>query len=133
LNLSVLSRSIMERDLLTSKIIGAGIEVHRHLGPGLLESTYQRSLSFELDSRGLRVKAEKYLPVLYKTLEIKDGYRIDLLVEDSVIVEIKAVERILDVHRAQILTYLKMANLKTGLLINFNVPLLKHGIERFVL
>ena len=123
----------MSTNELTSKIIGAAIEVHRHLGPGLLEHAYHQSLVFELSQRGFNVVSEKPLPVIYKTLEIKNGFKIDLIVENSVIVEIKSVEKVLDVHRSQILTYMHMAGCRTGLLMNFHVTLLKNGIERFVL
>ena len=123
----------MSTNQLTSKIIGAAIEVHKHLGPGLLEHAYHESLAYELSQRGLNVVSEKSLPVIYKTLEIKNGYRVDLIIENSVIVEVKAIDRVMDVHRSQILTYMRMAECKTGLLINFHVKLLKEGIERFVL
>lgn len=123
----------MSTNHLTSKIIGAAIEVHKHLGPGLLEHAYHESLVFELSQRGFNVVSEKSLPVVYKTLEIKNGYRVDLIVENSVIVEVKSVERLVDVHRSQILTYMRMSECRIGLLLNFHVKLLKHGIERFVL
>ncbi len=123
----------MERDNLTSQIIGAAIEVHRYLGPGLLENTYKRSLEHELVLRGLKVKSEFTVVVNYKNIEVKEGYRIDLLVEETVVLELKSTEKLIDVHRAQILTYLKLSGKKVGLLINFNVPLLKQGIERFIL
>ncbi len=116
---------------LTEKIIGAAIEVHRTLGPGLLESAYERCLIYELEKIGLRVESQKPLPLVYKGISIEQGYRLDLLVETKVIVELKTVERITDVHEAQILTYLKISGYKIGLLINFNVKILKYGIRRF--
>ncbi len=123
----------MTKDPLTGKIIGCAIEVHRTLGPGLLESTYQQCLAHEMSLTGLHFNLEFPLPVEYKGIRLDCGYRIDLLVEDEVIVELKSVEELLPIHQAQILTYMKLANISTGLLINFNVPRLKHGIERFKL
>jgi GxxExxY protein len=117
---------------LTEQIIGASIEVHRELGPGLLESTYEAALAFELSARGLAFERQAALPVRYKGLLIEVGYRLDLLVGDSVIVELKAVERVDRIHEAQLMTYLKLSGKKVGLLINFNVPLLKDGIIRRV-
>ena len=122
----------MRINQLTSKIIGAAIEVHRHLGPGLLESAYETCLAYELMKIGLQVEQQKPLPVVYKEIHLDHGYRIDLLVNNLVIVELKAVEQITPVHEAQILSYLKFSGCKTGLLINFNVKLLKDGgIRRF--
>jgi len=118
---------------LTQKIIGAAIEVHRVLGPGLLESAYERCLVYELEKLGLRVETQKSLPIVYKEIDIEAGYRIDVLVEGQVVIELKAVERFTDVHEAQILTYLKLSGCKVGLLINFNVKLLKNGVRRFVM
>jgi len=118
---------------LTQKIIGAAIEVHRVLGPGLLESAYEHCLVYELELLGLQVEQQKSLPLVYKEISIDQGYRIDLLVEGKVIVEIKTVEHLTDAHIAQILTYMKLSNCKVGLLINFNVKMLKNGIRRFVL
>jgi GxxExxY protein len=120
-------------DELSGKVIGCAIEVHRNLGPGLLESAYERCLSFELLANNIHHKAQKALPVKYKNIALDCDYRIDLLVEDKLIVELKSVEIILPIHEAQILTYMKLANIHTGLLINFNVPLLKEGIKRFIL
>ena len=119
--------------ILTDKIIGAAIEVHKYLGPGLLESAYETCLAYELNALGLKVEQQKPLPVIYKDIFLDHGYRIDLLVEGTVIVELKTVEEITDVHKAQILSYLKFSGCKTGLLINFNVALLKNGIQRFKL
>jgi len=120
-------------DELTGKVIGCAIEVHRNLGPGLLESAYERCLSFELLVNNIHHHIQKELPIKYKNTDLDCGYRIDLLIEDKLIVELKSVEKILPIHEAQLLTYMKLANISTGLLINFNVPLLKEGIKRFVL
>jgi len=128
----VMEANLSELNRVTDKIIGAAIEVHRQLGPGLLESTYEKCLIFELQRIGLVVESQVELPVTYKGMKIDAGYRIDLLVEKSVIVELKAVESILPVHEAQILTYLKLSGNKLGLLLNFNVKLMKDGIRRFV-
>jgi GxxExxY protein len=123
----------MTFDSLSNKVIGCAIEVHRELGPGLLESTYQACLAHELSRAGIRFAQEHPMPVSYKGFQLDCGYRLDVLVEDQLIVELKAVEDLSRIHEAQILTYLKLAKLKTGLLINFNVPRLKQGIKRFVL
>ena len=120
-------------NFLTSEIISAAIEVHRHLGPGLLESAYQRCLARELALRGIPYKYEWPLPLEYKALRLKCGYRIDFLVADTVVVEIKAVDAIAPVHQAQLLTYLRIGGWKVGLIINFNVMVLKNGIRRKVL
>lgn len=120
-------------DELSGKVIGCAIEVHRNLGPGLLESAYERCLSFELLANNIHHLVQKELPIKYKRIDLDCEYRIDLLIEDKLIVELKSVEKILPIHEAQILTYMKLANIRTGLLINFNVPLLKDGIKRFVL
>ena len=117
---------------LTRQIIGAAIEVHRHLGPGLLESAYESCLAYELEQLGLQVERQKHLPLLYKGITIDQGYRLDLLVEGEVVVELKTVEQLTDVHEAQILSYMKLSGCGVGLLINFNVKLLKNGIRRFV-
>lgn len=122
-----------ENDDLTSKIIGAAIEVHKKLGPGLLEKTYQECLCIELEDRGISYKREIYLPIRYNNREIKDAYRIDIIVESRVIIELKAVEKIDDIHKAKLLTYLKLTDKKIGLLINFNTNLLKNGIVRTIL
>ena len=118
---------------LTQKIIGAAIEVHRHLGPGLFESAYETCLAYELEKAGLRVERQKPLSVTYKEIQLEQGYRVDLWVERQVIVELKAVEEITDVHQAQILSYLKFSGCRVGLLINFNVNLLKDGLRRYVM
>ncbi len=117
---------------ITESVIGAAMSVHRELGPGLLESAYESCLVYELSERGLSVERQKALPVEYKGIRIDCGYRLDLLVEDSVIVELKSVERLQKIHHAQILSYLKLSGRKVGLLINFNEKILKDGIQRVV-
>ena len=117
---------------ITSEIIGAAIEVHRELGPGLLESTYQACLAQELAQRGLGFETEKPLPVTYKGVDVKCGYRLDFLVAGEVIVELKCIELLLPIHEAQLLSYLKLSGRRVGLLINFNVKVLKDGIKRIV-
>lgn len=124
-----------ERELLneiTGRVIGAAIDVHRALGPGLLESAYEACLAFELAQWGLKVEQQKPLPVVYKDVKLDCGYRLDLLVEDQVIVEVKAVDGLAPIHQAQLLSYLKLSGLEVGLLINFNVKVLKQGICRMV-
>ncbi len=117
---------------LTGKIIGAAIEVHRTLGPGLLESAYEACLVFELQERGLNVERQKPLPLVYKNVKLDSGYRLDLIVEAKVVVEVKSLSEIAAVHKAQLLSYLRLANLQIGLLINFNVKMLKQGIHRII-
>ena len=117
---------------ITERIIGAAIEVHRDLGPGLLESAYESCLAFELVERGLKVEQQKPLPVVYREVKLDCGYRLDLLVEEAVIVEVKAVDRLAPIHKAQLLAYLRLSGCKVGLLINFNVKVLKDGIRRVV-
>jgi len=117
---------------ITENIIRSAIEVHRALGPGLLESAYEACLAFELSQRGLKVEQHKPLPVVYRDVKLECGYRIDLLVEDSVIVEIKAVDALISIHQAQLLSYLRLSGCKVGLLINFNVKILKDGLRRVV-
>jgi GxxExxY protein len=119
-----------ENDPLTGSIIGAAIYVHRMLGPGLLESAYEDCLAWALTSRGVSVHRQRILPVTFEGKQVEAAYRMDLLIEDAVIVEVKAVERILPVHEAQLRTYLRLSGLKTGLLLNFLVPVLKDGIRR---
>ena len=121
----------MEMNRITEVIIGAAIDVHRALGPGLLESAYAACLAYELIIRGYKVERQKPLPIAYREVKLECGYRIDLLVENQVIVEIEGVERILPVHHAQVLSYLKLSCCKIGLLINFHVPCLKSGVQRF--
>ncbi|NLV45675.1 MAG: GxxExxY protein [Candidatus Hydrogenedentes bacterium] len=123
----------MEQDALTGKVIGFGIEVHRETGPGLLESAYEECLAYELKVAGLKYSRQLELPVKYKGILLDCGYRIDLLVEENLIIELKAVERLLPIHEAQLLTYMKLSGVRKGLLMNFNVPVLKDGIKRFVL
>ena len=117
---------------ITEAVIGAAIEVHKALGPGLLESAYEACLAYELGRRGLKVEQQKPLPVVDGEITLDCAYRLDLLVENEVIVEIKAVERLLPIHRAQLLSYLKLSGCKVGLLINFNVRTLKNGLRRVV-
>ena len=118
---------------LTGEIIGAAVEVHKHLGPGLLESAYEECLCRELGLRGVLFERQKPLPLAYKGIVLECGYRLDLLVESRIIVEIKSVETLAPIHEAQLLTYIKLARMRVGLLMNFNVPILKDGIKRFVL
>jgi GxxExxY protein len=121
-----------ELNKLTEGIIGAAIAVHRELGPGLLESAYESCLEFELIDRGYRVERQKELPVVYRSIKIDCGYRIDLLVEDMVVIELKAVDALAPIHDAQLISYLKLSGKKVGLLINFNVTQLTKGIRRKV-
>jgi GxxExxY protein len=117
---------------LTQGIIGSAIEVHRQLGPGLLESAYEECLSRELTLRGFALERQKPVPVVYKNVKLECGYRIDLLVERRVVVELKSIEQISAIHEAIVLTYLKLSHTSTGLLINFHVPVLKDGIRRYI-
>lgn len=123
----------MEFEKITKDIIGAAIEVHRHLGPGLLESAYEECLSYELQQKGYNIERQKPVPVVYKEVKLDYGYRIDILVENHVIIELKSIEAFAPVHEAQILTYMKFAKIQIGLLMNFNVTVLKNGIKRYVL
>ena len=118
---------------LTGKIIACAIEVHKTLGPGLLESAYEECLAYELQKAGLKVERQKAVPVIYKEIKLDCGYRMDILVEDTVVVELKTVDEFHPIHEAQILTYLKFSEKKLGLLINFNVTLLKNGIKRYAM
>ena len=122
----------MHENELSEKIIGAAINVHKNLGPGLLESAYEECLYYELNKSGLKVDKQKPMPLIYKDVKLDCGYRIDLMVENKVVIEIKSVEALNDVHLAQVLTYLKLSNCKLGLLINFNVSKLVNGIRRVV-
>jgi GxxExxY protein len=122
-----------EMDQTARRIVDAAFKVHSTLGPGLLETVYEICLSHELDRRGLKVARQRTLPIEYDGIRIESGFRLDLLVEDRVIVEIKTVEALMPVHHAQLLTYLKLTGLRLGLLINFNVPMIKDGIKRIVL
>jgi len=117
---------------LSYKIIGCAIEVHKILGPGLLESAYQKCLIFELEKGGLLVKKEVSLPIVYKEIELEQGYRIDLLINNKIVIELKTVESFTDVHTAQVLTYLKLGKFPLGLLINFHSKILKNNIKRFI-
>jgi len=117
---------------ITELVIGAGIEVHRHLGPGLMESAYEECLCEELSLLGIQFERQVALPVLYKGKKLDCGYRMDIVVVNSILVELKAVEKLLPIHQAQLMTYLKLSKLPVGLLMNFNVPVLKDGIKRVI-
>jgi GxxExxY protein len=121
----------MELNEITQKIIGCAIQVHKSLGPGLLESAYEECLSYELIKNGLNIKRQQPTPVVYKEIKLECGYRIDILVENSVVIELKVVDEFNPVHEAQILTYMKFSKKSLGLLINFNVTTLKDGIKRY--
>ena len=123
---------MIEKEL-TDKIIGCSIEVHRHLGPGLLESAYEECLCHELVLNNIPFERQKTLPIVYKGKEIQSAYRLDLLVDDKVVIEVKSVEKLLPVHEAQLLTYLKLTGKRTGLLLNFHCAVLKEGLRRLVL
>jgi len=122
-----------DTERVASEIVDAALRVHKKLGPGLLESVYEICLDYELEKRGLKVKRQTVLPVVYEDVSLDAGLRLDLLVENRVIVELKAVEKMIPLYDAQLLTYLKLAEKRLGLLINFNVTLLKQGIKRIVL
>ncbi|WP_254561475.1 GxxExxY protein [Dyadobacter diqingensis] len=122
----------MEINKITGEIIGCCIEIHKELGPGLLESAYEECLAYELSNAGLYFERQKPLPVRYKEINIEYGYRMDFVVENQVVVELKSVEIINNVHTAQILTYMRFSEMNAGLLINFNVSVLKNGIKRFI-
>ena len=125
---------LREEDEMTGKIIGAAIEVHKHLGPGLLESAYQACLAHEMTLRGIQFEREKVVPLVYKQLPVETAYRADFIVENLIVVELKAVKQFEAIHQAQLMSYLKLANLKLGLLLNFNVQRLKSGgIKRVAL
>ena len=119
-----------QNDPLTERIIGFAIEVHRHLGPGLPESAYEECLCHELFQDGLVFQRQVPLPVVYKSIRLDCGYRLDIVVENGVIIELKAVERLMPIHEAQLITYLKLSGIPTGLLLNFNTPVLREGIRR---
>ena len=123
----------MEKDPLTGKIIGFAIEVHRILGPGLLESAYEECLAYEFTQARLSFKRQDPLPVVYKGIKLDCGYKIDMICAESVVLELKTVATLMPIHSAQLLTYLKLSGYRTGLLINFNTPVLKDGIKRMVL
>lgn len=122
----------MENNLLTEQILKAAFKVHSELGPGLLESAYEECLYYELKQAGFIVDKQKALPLIYYEVKLDAGYRIDLLVENAIVIEVKAVEALNDVHTAQVLTYLKLSGCKIGLLLNFNVASLKYGIKRLI-
>lgn len=124
----------MELNEISESVIGAAIEVHKNLGPGLLESVYKKCLEYELNSNGLelKVEVEVSLPVQYKTLKLDGSFRVDLLINNKLVIELKAVDSIKPIHTAQLLSYLKMGDYPLGLLINFNVPLLRQGIKRII-
>ena len=129
-----MKEALRPEDLITEKIIGAAIEVHKQLGPGLLESAYQVCLAHEMGLRGIRFEREKPIPLFYKGVMMEQAYRADFVVEDTIIVELKAVKEFENIHTAQLMSYLKLADLKLGLLLNFNVKLLKiGGIKRVAL
>lgn len=123
----------MTENELSKIIIGKAIDIHKTLGPGLLESAYKECLFYELNASGLYVEREKPMPIVYKEVKLDHGYRIDLLIENKVVIELKTVDAISDVHVVQILTYLKFGRYKLGLLMNFNVTLLKDGLRRFIM
>jgi GxxExxY protein len=122
----------MEINQVTERIIGCAIEVHKQLGPGLLESAYEECLAFELENAGLIIERQKPIPVVYKKIKLDCGYRIDILVENLIVIELKTAEEFNPVYEAQILTYLKFSEKRIGLLINFNVKLLKDGLKRYI-
>jgi GxxExxY protein len=117
---------------ITERIIGAAMDVHRVLGPGLLESAYEACLAFELAAQGLKVEQQRPLPVVYRDVKLDCGYRLDFVVENAVVIELKAVDQILAIHKAQLLSYLKLSGLKVGLLINFHTKTLRDGVVRLV-
>ncbi len=123
----------MEFDQLSKQVIGLAIEVHRELGPGLLESTYEKCLTYELKTHNIKCETQLALPVKYKEIDLDCGYRVDLMMEQRLIVELKSVSSLQQIHEAQLLTYMKLAHIKIGLLVNFNTRLLKSGIKRLVL
>lgn len=122
----------MTEDEISNKIIGCAIEVHKKLGSGLLESAYRECLSYELVQAGLEIVKEKAMPIVYKEVKLDHGYRMDILVENKVVIEIKTVDALNDVHTAQVLTYLKLGEYKLGLLLNFQVSVLRNGIKRII-
>lgn len=127
-----MGEEIGKLNAITEKIIGCAIEVHKTIGPGLLESIYEKALCYELKQKGLRFKTQVAIPIIYKGNNLGE-HRIDLIVEDSVIVELKAVDKVMPVYEAQLLSYLRLTNIKLGLLINFNAEVLKRGLKRIIL
>jgi GxxExxY protein len=122
----------MSENELSKIVFDLGLKVHRNLGPGLLESSYEECLFYELKKSTLKVERQKILPVIYEGIQMETSYRIDIMIEDKIIIELKSVELVNDLHLAQLLTYLKLSNCKLGLLINFNVPLFKNGVKRVI-
>jgi len=120
-------------DELSNRVIGCAIEVHRILGPGLLESAYEQCLAFELENADIPFQTQKSLPVVYKKIRLDCGYRMDIVVDNTLLIELKSVDTLLPIHEAQLLTYLKLSGIRTGLLLNFNEAVLRNGIKRFVL
>jgi GxxExxY protein len=127
-----MSKSKEEIELVATQLVDSMLAVHRELGPGLLESTYQACLAYELRERGIEVRCEVELPVKYKGLDIEAGYRIDMLVADCIVIENKSVQELVPIHEAQLLTYMKLSGCRLGFLVNWNVPLIKDGIKRIV-
>jgi GxxExxY protein len=127
-----MSKSKEEIELVATQLVDSMLAVHRELGPGLLESTYQACLAYELRDRGIEVRCEVELPVKYRGLEIEAGYRIDMLVADCIVIENKSVQALVPIHEAQLLTYMKLSGCRLGFLVNWNVPLIKDGIKRIV-
>jgi GxxExxY protein len=127
-----MSKSKEEIELVATQLVDSMLAVHRELGPGLLESTYQACLAYELRERGIEVRCEVELPVKYRGLEIEAGYRIDMLVADCIVIENKSVQALVPIHEAQLLTYMKLSGCRLGFLVNWNVPLIKDGIKRIV-
>jgi GxxExxY protein len=125
--------NVRDNDPLTEKVIGFAIKVHRELGPGLLESAYEECLCYELSQSAFVVRRQVPLPVVYKSVRLDCGYKLDVVVENQVIIELKTVERLLPIHQAQLLTYMKLSGIRTGLLMNFHTPVLKDGIRRLIL
>jgi GxxExxY protein len=122
----------MSENELSKIVFDLGLKVHRNLGPGLLESSYEECLFYELKKSTLKVERQKILPVIYEGIQMETSYRIDIMIEDKIIIELKSVESLNDLHLAQLLTYLKLSNCKLGMLINFNVPLFKNGVKRVI-
>lgn len=122
----------MTENLIAKNVFDLGLKVHKALGPGLLESAYEECLYYELLKGGFKVEKQKALPLVYETIRMEVGYRVDMMIEDKLIVEIKSVDGLNDIHLAQVLTYLKLSNCKLGLLINFNVSLFKNGVKRVI-
>lgn len=130
--IAIVKHQLMTENEISKIVVDCALKVHQALGPGLLESAYEECLFYELNKRGLKIERQKPLPLIYKEVQLDIGYRIDLLIENKVIIENKAIEAFADVHLAQVLTYLKLSNCKLGMMINFNVSLLKNGIKRVV-